>query len=117
MSRSTVSQIKHRQHGLQYSTIAGIALSLMIWVVGWAIAQPAYADFCRTINQHEICLLRVKRSAKNHWEYRASVRIDGEKTPVEIYDCRHHVRIRRDGSREQFQADGAGSLICELLGS
>ncbi|MEB3211516.1 MAG: hypothetical protein VKL39_09175 [Leptolyngbyaceae bacterium] len=89
-----------------------------VWIV-WmgAIAPPVHAAplICRTVDQHQICILNVKRSAKNYWEYRATVQIDGDRKPLEIYDCRHRIKIQRDGSREKFQPNGAGALICELL--
>ena len=92
-----------------------IAIAIIAVVMVWAIAPPAHAAFCRTVNNHEICLLSVKRSAKNYWEYRASVSIDGEKSPIEVYNCRDRTRTQRAGSKHLFQPDGAGPLICNLF--
>jgi hypothetical protein len=108
--------------------VAGSVSWIVMWIVAWtmvwlmgigAIAPSAQAKplVCRTVNQQQVCILQIKRSAKNYWEYRATVQIDGERRPQEIYDCRHQRRIQRDGSSEPFQADGAGPIICELLGS
>ncbi|MGP1386099.1 MAG: hypothetical protein ACTS2F_21250 [Thainema sp.] len=81
-----------------------------------AIAPAAQAlNYCRTVGEHEVCLLDVKRSAKNYWEYRAVVSVDGKQRPLEIYNCRQRIRIREDGTVVPFEAQGAGVLICKLL--
>lgn len=96
--------------------VSGIILIGILTMGVTAIADPAQAlNYCRTVNQHEICLLEVKRSAKNYWEYRAVVSIDGEPRPLEIYDCRKRTRMRQDGTVVPFEAQGAGALICKLL--
>lgn len=90
---------------------------LGIWTMGGtAIAPPAQAlNYCRTVGDHQICLLDVKRSAKNYWEYRAVVSIDGQPRPLEIYNCRQRTRTLEDGTVVSFEAQGAGILICKLL--
>jgi len=70
---------------------------------------------CRTIKEHNICILSIKRSAKYYWRYRVAVSIDGEKRPVEIYNCRDRTRIRHDGVVVSFEPDGAGKLICSFF--
>ena len=77
--------------------------------------QPAYAAFCRTYHDNTICILSIKRSAKNYWEYRASVKVNGETRPVEIYNCRDRTRIKADGKIVPFESNGAGDLICIML--
>lgn len=52
-----------------------------------AVILPAQASFCRN-SDRLICLLSIKPSAKNHWEYRAAVSIDQVTRPVELYNCR-----------------------------
>lgn len=88
---------------------------LLLLISTLIVALPAEAAFCRTLNQHSICILSIKRSAKNYWEYRASVSIDGTKHPIEIYNCRDRVKIQNDGTPIPFQPSGAGELICYLL--
>lgn len=81
-----------------------------------AIALPVHAaNICRTINQHQICILDIKRSAKNYWEYRATVSLDGERKPEEVYNCRDRTTIQEDGTVVRFESDGAGAMICRLL--
>ncbi|MGF1497265.1 MAG: hypothetical protein ACFB8W_10640 [Elainellaceae cyanobacterium] len=77
-------------------------------------AQP---DLCRILNNHTICILSIKRSAKNYWEYRAAVSVDGVKRPVEVYDCRDRRRTQPNGIVTPFEPQGAGDLICQLLPS
>ncbi|MGK7940563.1 MAG: hypothetical protein AB4062_10530 [Crocosphaera sp.] len=93
-----------------------IILILGIIIINWVVIIPsAEAKFCRQINGHQICILKIKRSAKNHWEYRASVKIDQEIRPIEIYDCRQGYRITKTGDIIPFQSDQVGDLICRLL--
>jgi hypothetical protein len=75
---------------------------------------PAQAAFCRTVKQ-TICILEIKRSAKNFWEYRAVVSINGKTRPLERYDCRRRMRVRADGAELPFAENGAGELICRTV--
>jgi hypothetical protein len=87
------------------------------WVVllSLIIAFPAQAFTCRTQNDHRVCIISIKRSAKNHWEYWASVSIDGTRTPAEIYNCRRQVLIQNDGRIVPFGEDNAGEVICSFF--
>lgn len=97
-------------------TAAGSVAILAVGAIALlALTQPSDALTCQTVNDQEICILSVKRSAKNYWEYRASVSIDGLACPVEIYNCRDRRHILKDGTAQLFQPDGAGALICSLL--
>lgn len=79
------------------------------------IVPSAKAAFCRQINHHTICILKIKRSAKNHWEYRVSVKIDQEVRPMEIYNCREKHRITNNGEVIPFESEGVGHYICQTL--
>lgn len=93
-----------------------IALLLIITFLGFAVALPAEASsYCRTLNDRAICILSIQRSAKNYWEYRAVVSIDGVKKPLEVYNCRDRVRIRSDGTAIAFRSGDIGDLICSVL--
>lgn len=92
--------------------VAGLVITaVLLWGITPAIAAP----ICRMTPTHDICILSIKRSAKYHWQYRAAVNIDGQVRPVERYNCRRRVRIRKDGKVVPFETDGAGQLICTLL--
>jgi hypothetical protein len=93
-----------------------------LWVVGmiWSsmliVGLPAEAaSYCRAIDGHRICILAIKRSAKNYWEYRASVQVDGVERSPAVYDCRDRLRTESDGTVAPFEPAGAGELICKLL--
>jgi hypothetical protein len=73
---------------------------------------PAYASVCRNYNGHQVCILSINRSAKNYWEYRAIISIDGVKRPFEVYDCRQRIRIQQDGTVLPFENKDPGQLIC-----
>ncbi|MEA5517776.1 hypothetical protein [Limnoraphis robusta] len=77
--------------------------------------QASQASMCRTVNENRICILSIKRSAKYHWEYRASVSINGKQKPMEIYNCRRQTKIDGEGKTKRFEKNGAGELICSWL--
>jgi len=80
-----------------------------------AVALPAAADTCRSYHDNRICIIRIQRSAKNYWEYRASVRVNGVVRPMEVYNCRDRVRVGKDRTVVPFESNGAGELICSIL--
>jgi hypothetical protein len=89
----------------------GIILTIVTWQ---ASSPPALAaPICRTIQDHDICILSIKRSAKNFWEYNAAVSIDGKRGPKENYNCRSHYKTLRNGSIEYFDKPSIGSLVCK----
>jgi hypothetical protein len=88
---------------------------LLCLTLSFAVPFPAEASFCRNSSDRLICIVSIKRSAKNYWEYRASVSIDGIQRPIEVYNCRDRIRIRKDGSVVPFESDGAGELICRFF--
>jgi hypothetical protein len=91
-------------------------IALLLLVTLWfVLAHPAQASFCRTSDRSVICIKSIKRSAKNYWEYRAVVSIDGVALPLEVYNCRDRLKIRPDGTVVPFESNGAGELICNLL--
>lgn len=94
----------------------GVKLGLLLagLLLGIGLLPAVAAPLCRTVNGHPICILTIQRSAKYFWEYRAVVTIDDKVRPLEKYDCRHRVRIARDGTRMPFQPEGAGALICQI---
>lgn len=57
-----------------------VILSFLFFAI---IPNFAQASTCRNYNHNLICILTIKRSAKYHWLYRASVSINGEKIPIE----------------------------------
>ena len=77
--------------------------------------SPAIASFCRQLNGHLICIVSIKRSAKNYWEYRTVISVDSIEKPLEIYNCRNQTKTQNNGKIVPFESDGVGELICRIL--
>jgi hypothetical protein len=98
------------RHLMIFSRLIGLLIGLLL-----AIAPAAEASLCRTVGNQQICIVTIKRSAKNYWEYRAEVSIDNSKRSLEVYNCRDRLRTRADGTVVPFKPNGAGALICRML--
>ncbi|MBD2663868.1 hypothetical protein B6N60_05147 [Richelia sinica FACHB-800] len=94
---------------MKYLIILGLFLFSLF------VNAPAFALVCRHYQGHEICILNIKRSAKKYWEYRASVSIDGVKTPMEVYNCRAKFKLNQDGTVSQFIPHSPGEMICSYF--
>jgi len=75
---------------------------------------PARAEFCRQVDGHQICIVDIKRSAKNYWQYQALVRIDGIDKPAASYDCRDRLITDLDGNMSSFRSRKDGQIVCSL---
>ena len=95
-------------------TLVWVVLIWAVLIVGLTIApRPSLAaDICRTIDQRTVCIVTIKRSAKNFWEYNAAVSINGKRGPKEPYDCRSKIKTNPDGSISRFGKNSIGSLVC-----
>ena len=80
-----------------------------------AIALPASAALCRNLDGHEVCIVKIKRSAKYYWEYRTVVSIDSQKKPLVIYNCRDRTVTRKNKYPIPFKSNSAGDLVCSLF--
>lgn len=89
-----------------------VLVLLTVWL---GVALPAEASFCRQFHDRKICILNIQRSAKNHWEYRVTISIDGVAQPKEVYNCRDRKTVKKDGTIAPFQTDTPGELICNVL--
>ncbi|MCT7963798.1 hypothetical protein NG791_24270 [Laspinema sp. D1] len=104
-----MSSIQPRQWIKATALFLGIILAL-------SIAFPAQALVCRTLGDHRsVCIVRIERSAKYHWEYRVALRLEGVDQPLERYNCRDRLRVQTNGTRVSFDEDGVGDLICRLV--
>ncbi len=88
---------------------------LLLLICLLAIAPSAEAALCRNLDGHEVCIVRIKRSAKYHWEYRTIVSIDGQKKPLVIYNCRDRTITRKHKYPIPFKSNSAGDLVCSLF--
>lgn len=62
-----------------------IALLLILALSIISTPPAAAKPFCRTVSDRAICILSIKRSAKNYWKYRAAVSVDGVARPTDVY--------------------------------
>lgn len=76
-------------------------------------AQKAIAQQCRTVENQEICLVSVKRSAKYYWQYRAVLKVDGKRQPAEKFDC-HPRNVRIQSAHPSFQ-DQKRAFVCNIV--
>jgi len=90
-------------------------LAILFLLTLLIFTQPAHASNCRIVNDQKICIVEIKRSAKNFWEYRASVSVNGIVTPIEKYNCRSRLKIKNDGTTLPFAENSAGDLICSFF--
>lgn len=88
---------------------------LLLLISFFWIALPAEASVCRNYEGHEICIVDIKRSAKNYWEYRVILSVDGEKKPLEVYNCRDRTTVKKDGSILRFGQNNPGEIVCRLF--
>ncbi|WP_310480997.1 hypothetical protein [Chamaesiphon sp. VAR_48_metabat_403] len=88
-----------------------LSIGLLTWCIGLA---PASAEFCRQVEGHRICILKIERSAKNYWQYQAMVSTDGIKRPLASYDCRDRSITEPDGNMSLFRSRKDGNLVCML---
>ncbi|MEA5627821.1 hypothetical protein [Nostoc sp. UHCC 0251] len=94
-----------------------VFLFLLILIL--SVAHPAFASVCRNYDglRRQICILSINRSAKNYWEYRAAVSVDGVKRPTEVYNCRERVKVQQDGTVLPFEPKGPGEMVCSFFNS
>ncbi len=88
---------------------------LLVTILFLLIALPASASLCGNRNGHKICILSIKRSAKNYWEYRAEVSVDKVKQPMKVYNCRDRIQVEHDGVVIPFQHNDPGHFICSYF--
>jgi hypothetical protein len=84
---------------------------LLIWL---GLTQPTLGATCRQTASHQICLLKIERSAKHYWEYWAVVSVDGVVLPKTVYNCRDQTSTAPRQGPARFVADGPGPLVCKL---
>ena len=81
-----------------------------------AVSLPARADdslLCRPAENHQVCIVSIKRSAKNFWEYRVQLKIDGQIRPKERYDCRRS--LLPSPADEQPSTQALRELVCSSI--
>ncbi|MEH2285706.1 MAG: hypothetical protein V7K90_31065 [Nostoc sp.] len=95
---------------------------VLLFILPFCVVNPAFASVCRNSDDynglhHQICILSISRSAKNYWEYRATVSVDGVKRPTEVYNCRERVKVQEAGTVLPFEQKGPAEMICSFFNS
>ena len=86
----------------------------LVLAIGIALAPSAgAAPLCRTVADHQVCVLKITRSAKYYWEYRAVVKVDDQQRPMGRYNCRTQEYVSRDG--QHTPNDVAAQVICSFF--
>ncbi|MBR8830301.1 MAG: hypothetical protein N5P05_003396 [Chroococcopsis gigantea SAG 12.99] len=85
---------------------------LLIFITSWLYVPPVMAAFCHSEDAHRVCIVSIKRSAKNYWQYQTEIAVDGVKKPIVVYNCRTKEKISLDSSR--LPLDPTGKIICKL---
>ncbi|MGL5834404.1 MAG: hypothetical protein ACRC1Z_14385 [Waterburya sp.] len=100
---------------MKYTRLLGMffLLTLAFWL---GLTTLSEAAMCRHDHGQEVCILKLKRSAKNYWEYRAKVSFDGkEQNNLEVYNCRDRTIIRKGKYPIPFKPDSLGESICKIF--
>ncbi|WP_310487063.1 hypothetical protein [Chamaesiphon sp. VAR_69_metabat_338] len=87
------------------------AIGLLLWLTN---TDSVRAEFCRQVEDRRICIVSIKRSAKNYWQYQAMVSIDGIEQASASYDCRARLVVDADGNTAAFRSRRDGQFVCSL---
>ncbi len=87
---------------------------LIILVTCFFDPQAAFATVCDRRNDQSICVDRIQRSAKNYWEYRVRLTVNGIVQPTVFYDCRRRQKSQAHGIWVDLVADRIDRLACSL---
>lgn len=94
--------------------ILGLWLGFLL-LLGCAMPLSAQASPCRTIGDRAVCISKIQRSAKNYWEYRVVLTVDGVAQPLAVYNCRDRWRVLKDGTVAPFQPEDGGEWVCRAF--
>ncbi|MEM9001932.1 MAG: hypothetical protein AAGE59_00255 [Cyanobacteria bacterium P01_F01_bin.86] len=97
----------------------GIFIGMAIALVMTSFPSITQARSCYSSQGHEICLERIQRSAKYHWQYKVKASVDGKSQPLMRYNCRVRLKTPLEGPNKGFPTDfepeGIGDRICKLV--
>jgi hypothetical protein len=84
-------------------------------MVFW-LAHPAMAQgsICDRRNGQQICVEQMQRSAKNYWEYRVRLTVNGVIQPLVFYDCRQRKKSLARGVWVDVVEDKIDRFACSL---
>lgn len=90
---------------------------ILFVATSFIIAPRIEANICKFWSGHQVCVVRIKRSAKYYWEYRTILSVDGLKQPEIVYDCRNFSYFKPDKTKVFFENDdhNLGNFVCSLF--
>ena len=90
---------------------------ILFIVASFLITPRTEANICKSWSGHQVCVVRMKRSAKYYWEYRTILSVDGNKRPEIVYDCRHFSYFKPDKTKVYFKdnKNDLGNFVCRLF--
>ena len=95
--------------------IGAIATVVLFAALNFSLTPAQAAGrICKDIKGQQVCIHKMKRSAKNYWEYWAIVEVDGHLRPKETYNCRDRVVIDSANILVPFNREVAGEFVCQL---
>ena len=97
--------------------IMRVYILMLVFIILLRLPLPAYASkpICRKYHHQKICIINIKRSAKNYWEYRAEISINDKLQSLEIYNCRNQTKEQIDGTTVPFTHENAGLFVCSFF--
>ena len=100
---------------LKIKATVAVWLSFICLLSLWPLSPAQAAPLCRTVEHQQICVLKITRSAKYYWEYRAVVQVGDRRRPMGRYNCRTGEYLDR---QEKSTANDVGAqVICSLFKS
>ena len=99
---------------------------ILFILASFLIVPRTEAGICKFWSGHQVCVIRIKRSAKYYWKYRTILSVDNKKQPEIVYDCRLRSGATPVGFLDSGNAhqethefedndDDLGDFVCSLF--
>lgn len=108
-------RLGHRGLRVPFPWLGGVVVVCLLLGSCQGVTAPPLR--CEQTGEQTVCIQWIKRSAKNHWEYRAGVTLDGIPQPPALYNCRTRRLTINPQPPTPFHTAGPGDLICRILKS
>ena len=84
---------------------------ILFIVASFLIVPRTEADICKFWSGHQVCVIRIKRSAKYYWKYRTILSVDNKKQPEIVYDCRYFSYWQPDKTKAYYDERPHGGSL------
>jgi hypothetical protein len=105
-------QFKKKLTGFSLGAVQCFTSLLIVIFLG---ALPAQASFCKNIEQQQVCILSIDRSAKNFWEYQVQLTVNHVTQPLAVYNCQEQQWRTPTGDWTAFTDDSVNAVACSLF--